>query len=387
MAKTYTLFGMAGSLYTAKVRSYLRQQGIDFIERPAGDLEFIQRIVPQIGRWIIPVVEAPGGDVLQDGTAILDHFESSGEARSSVFPNNAVLRAVAHVFELFGGEGLLRPAMHYRWSFDDENLNFIRDVFRDALPFGRSDDERATMFEFSSGRMRQAANFFGVVDETKSTIEASYKDFLSRLNAHFDAYPFLLGSAPTIGDFALMGPLYAHMGRDPVPLRLMQTDAPRVFRWTERMNAPERILDETARLSEATPIDPEALPETLISLLSFVAEDYLPELSAHVAFANQWLDARPDLAVGTNGLEDPAARSIGKAAFEWRGHQIETAVMPYRFWLLQRLHAVVDHATEPDRRTIGELFARTGLAPLLELRTSRRVERAGFLEVWGDVVA
>ena len=30
---TYTLYGAPVSLYTGKVRSYLRKQGIDFVER------------------------------------------------------------------------------------------------------------------------------------------------------------------------------------------------------------------------------------------------------------------------------------------------------------------------------------------------------------------
>ena len=60
----YTLYGMAGSLYTGKVRAYLRRRGLPFVEKPAGGEEFKNTIVPKIGRWIIPVIVTPEGELL-----------------------------------------------------------------------------------------------------------------------------------------------------------------------------------------------------------------------------------------------------------------------------------------------------------------------------------
>ena len=73
-------------------------------------------------------------------------------------------------------------------------------------------------------------------------------------------------------------------------------------------------------------------------MLRFVVEEYLPEIVAHVEFANEWQAERPDLVAGTNGLENPAARGIaggggliggGAATFAWRGVEVTTSVMPY----------------------------------------------------------
>ena len=80
-----------------------------------------------------------------------------------------------------------------------------------------------------------------------------------------------------------------------------------------------------------TPMNDNQLPDTLIQLLEFIATEYLPEITAHVTFANQWLDDQPDLSAGTNGLDDPAQRFIGMAEFEWRDRKLTTVVMPYRF--------------------------------------------------------
>ncbi|MEM8706913.1 MAG: glutathione S-transferase N-terminal domain-containing protein, partial [Actinomycetota bacterium] len=72
---TYTLYGAPVSLYTGKARSYLRRQGIDFVEVSPGSDRYLTEIVPQIGRWIIPVLETPDGEIVQDGADIIDHFE------------------------------------------------------------------------------------------------------------------------------------------------------------------------------------------------------------------------------------------------------------------------------------------------------------------------
>ena len=53
----YTLYGASHSLYTGKARCYLRNQGIDYVEVPTSHPDFAARILPQIGRGIIPVLE------------------------------------------------------------------------------------------------------------------------------------------------------------------------------------------------------------------------------------------------------------------------------------------------------------------------------------------
>lgn len=380
MTKPHILYGMAGSLYTGKVRAYMRQNHVPFVEHKAGGKRFTEQIVPKVNRWIIPVVETPEGELIQDGTVILDHFEARGASRKSIYPKTPVMRAVAHLFELFGGEGLLRPAMHYRWNFDEVNLPFLRDTFRDVLPDGLGAEGEAAAFDHASGRMRQAAVAFGVTPETFATVAESYADFLGRFNAHLQQSPFLLGGHATIGDFGLFGPLYPHLARDPKPLHLMQTTAPRVFRWTERMNMPDTFVDEEMDQAGGKLFSDDEVPDTLKSLMQFVAEEYLGEITAHVAFANAWLD--------DNSEVDPSkmrlGRGIGMTSFDWRGHEITTAVMPYRFFLLQRLTDWVESLVDKDRKAVGALFAETGLESILDLRTSRRVERKNHLEVWAD---
>ena len=92
-----TKFNLAGqkSLYTGKVRAYLIHHRIPFVERGAGHPTFMAEILPQIGRWIIPVIVTPDGTILQDGTEIIDHFEAKGLGQYSVVPTDPVARSVS----------------------------------------------------------------------------------------------------------------------------------------------------------------------------------------------------------------------------------------------------------------------------------------------------
>lgn len=378
----YNLYGTPGSLYTGKARSYLIKQGVPFENRAAGEARFREEILPAVGRWIIPVLETLDGEFVQDGSEIIAWFEARGGALHPAYPTTARHRVIAQIFELFGGEGLLRPAMHYRWNFDEVNQPFLGRDFAASLAPGAGPDEAETVFKFAASRMRKAMASFGVSPDSIPLVEASYERFLDLFEAHLTHSPYLLGGAPTLGDYGLIAPLYAHLGRDPYPARLMQARAFRVWRWTERMNAPDQDAGDYGSPAE-TLFEADAVPDTLKALLGFVAEDYLPEVRAYVAHANQWLAERPDLEPGTTGLAKPTERSIGKVAFNWRGVEIEVAVMPYRLWLLQKVQDAVDGLDPAGRLAAEALLAETGLSELLTLRTSRRVERKGQLEVWG----
>ncbi|MEM1037297.1 MAG: glutathione S-transferase [Pseudomonadota bacterium] len=378
MTEHYTLYGMRGSLYTGKVRAYMRYNQVPFKEVKAGSDHFRHVVAKEVGRWIIPVIETPDGEYIQDGSVILDYFEDNGYSQTSIYPSDPRLKVIAHLFELFGSEGLLRPAMHYRWNFDETNLEFLKVAFEDVIPDGLDDKTYEEFFLNSSGKMRKAAMFFGVTPEVQPTVEAAYQEFLGLFEAHMKERPFLLGGHPTIGDYGLFSPLYAHLARDPAPLHLMQTTAPRVHRWTERMNMSERYVDGTAIKAGDDLFGFEAIPDTLKALMRFVAEDYLPEITAHIEFTNNWLAENPDPATAY----DPKSRFLGATTFEWRGHQISSIVGPYRNFLLQRVTDSFDALSEAHKADVRALFAEAGLDGILELRSPHRVVRKDYLEVW-----
>jgi len=249
------------------------------------------------------------------------------------------------------------------------------------------------MFRKSSGRMRKAAVAFGVSAASQPLIETAFEEWLDLFSAHLVEHPYLLGGRPTLGDYGLIAAMWAHLFRDPAPTMLIKQRAPRVGRWVERMTSNEPYLHEYGGTVDPELVDDSRLPETLVAMMRFVAEEYSPEIAAHVAVANDWLAEHPEIEAGTNGLDNPANRSLtggregdGNATFEWRGMQITTGVLPYRFWLLQRLHDDLAATDAAQQQRAREVFRAGGVEQILDLRTIRRVERSHHLEVWGPLV-
>ena len=148
------------------------------------------------------------------------------------------------------------------------------------------------------------------------------------------------------------------------------------------MNTPDNIADSVAQKAPAGLFSSAAQFPSLITLFSYIAEDYFSELQAHVNCANAWLAQRPALLAGRNGLDDPAARSLGMAEFTWRGRTIASVVMPYRFYLLQRLHAAFDTLAAADVPHVEKTLSQCGLLEILQLNVKRTVVRVNHLEVW-----
>lgn len=380
MDNKFKLYTWSVSLYSGKARAYLIKQHIDFDDISPADPHYDAVIRPALGRWIIPVMETPEQEIVQDGTEIIDWFENRQPTRLPAYPQTPRQLISSLIMEFFGGEGLLRPAMHYRWNFDDDNLDFILQQFGlFALP-QVAPEERGEMALHASGRMRKAAVLFGVTPETAPQIEAAYEETLAELDAHFTSQPYLLGGAPTIGDYGLFAALFAHLGRDPHPLRMMQEKAQMLFRWTERMRNPSADMVEFLGRDESL-LAQDAIPDTLKVLLRRVAADYLPEVEAMIAMSNDWLaEHRPakNEMVGGESL----GRGIGMCQFAWRGVDINAVVMPYRIFMLQRIQDAYDKLGAADQKQVGALLAETGLEAMLTARCDRRVERQNHREVW-----
>ena len=132
MKKT-TLYGSALSLYTGRARSYLIKAGIDYCEVIPNTPYFAKNVLPKAGgRQSIPTIELSDGTVIRDGAAIIDHFENASQNGFS--PTSPKQRILSLLLDVIGAEGLLRPAMHYRWNFAEENLKFLEFHFESMMP-------------------------------------------------------------------------------------------------------------------------------------------------------------------------------------------------------------------------------------------------------------
>ena len=370
MTDIHTLYAITHSLYSGRARSYLIKQGIQFRELSTGHESFKAEVLPKGKLPTIPTLVTPAGEVIRDGAAIIEHFEAArGRPCRPAGPRQQIISAL---FDVIGSDGLLRPAMHYRWNFADENLAFVRYHF---LYSQRDTPQRDEKTEHMMNRMRHVAQIWGVTEQTRELVETLYLEYLDALSAHFEHYPYLLGWRPCIGDFGLLAPMYAHLGRDPYPARLMQQRAVRVYRWVERMNRADQDAPEYFRAGSDFLADDE-VPDSLLAVLKIIAEDFVPETRAAAATINEWLAA--------NAPEEgaPSERMLGQCQFNVRGQTMTSVAQPYRFYLLQRVQEAYAAFEAGDRKRVDEMLAACGMADILAIRLDRPAGRADNLEVW-----
>jgi glutathione S-transferase len=374
MSDVHTLYAITHSLYSGRARSYLIKQGIAFRELSTGHESFKAEVLPRGKLPTIPTLVTPQGEVIRDGAAIIEHFEAANGRQNR--PGGPRQQIVSALFDVIGTDGLLHPAMHYRWNFPQENLDFVRYHF---LHSQRDLPQRQEKTEHMMGRMRHAGQFFGVTEETAGLVENLYLEYLGALNAHFEDYPYLLGWRPCIGDFGLLAPMYAHLGRDPYPARLMQQRAVRVYRWVERMNRADQDVPEYFEAGTDFLADDE-IPETLLAVLRIVAEDFVPETAAAAGLINDWLATSQPASGAPVVLR--LGEAIGQAEFSVRGQSITALAQPYRFYLLQRVQEIYSGLEPGAQAQVDEMLAACSMQDILTIKLDRQLGRTDNLEVW-----
>ena len=383
-ADRYTLWGTPHSLYTGKARSYLIKKQIAFDDRLANDPRFMGEIVPSIGHFVAPVIECPDGTIVQDTTAIIDHCEAC-HAEPVLQPAGGVQRVVAAILDAFGSNYMLPLAMHYRWSYRERQELFLRTEFARAIPTSMPYEQRLS----TAGKLMDRFSGFlpnlGVAPAVIPAMEESYAELLAALEQHFQAYPYLLGGRPSIADFGMMAPLYAHLARDPVPAFLMRTTAPNVARWTERMNVAEIPDFDYADPGGDYPAN-DAIPETLEALLKLVFAQWGPGLSADFDQFNSWLSTVADPVPGTLVSHD-GGRSVhphvGKITYPWRGVTMQRGSQPHALWQFARAQDAARGLAGEDAARLAALLDRCGGSATMQLTTNRPIERENNVLVLG----
>lgn len=374
---TYILYSAPHSLYAGRARAYLIKRCIPFEERSVGHSSFTE--IKPIGKLpTIPTLVTPNGEVIRDGAAIIDHFESTfGRLFRPISPLQDM---VSSLFDVIGSEGLRRPAMHYRWNFPEDNDEFLHYHFFSLFRPDTPDREQKTISVMEM--LRTTTKMRGVTGDTKELVEGLYIELLDALNSHFQHTPYLLGGSPCIGDFGMLAPLYGHLARDPYPAALMKKLAPRVYRWVERMNresqdAPEYFDFDTDFLQK------NEIPETLIAVLRVLSQDFVPETVASAKFLNLWLsEQNPE--TGSPAVFQLGTSPLGNVEFQVRDHTINAAIVPYRHFQLQRIHQIFDEVETKTQIQIKQILKSCDMADILNVRLNRSIGRKDNLEVWLD---
>ncbi len=359
MSKPYTLYAAPLSLYSGKTRGYLRWKNVAFHEVLATREVYASELLPRVGWPVIPVVIAPDDTTVQDTTDIIDYVETH-EPGPSIYPEGPTQKLAALIMELFGDEWLLIAAMYYRWTFNEE---FAYGEFGNALYAGLPAQERAAKGREDGARFKAFLPLLGITPKTAPAIEATYEEFLRAFDAHLAKHDFLFGSRPSIGDYGLIGPLYAHNYRDPASGTHMEKNAPRVASWCRYTHAPQHT-------GTGEFLDNDEIPETLIPILKIFAREQLPILLATLEQMKSWYAANPDA--------DEVPRAIGMHEFTIGGVTDNRGVIPYPLWMLGRVTAHLASLTGDSKTAAEDLLTSIGAEALIGLDMAPRLIRKGF---------
>jgi glutathione S-transferase len=366
----YVLWGASWSLYTAKVRPYLIKKGIDYVEINPSHPHFNESIIEKVGYFTVPVLETPDGQVIADSTEIMEFLEPKFPD-PPMLPTDKSLAAIAHLIHSFGSEGLTKSAMYLRWNTSFENRLFARNEFDRTL----ATPEQADGF---AEAMRAYLPILGVTLEhdVDVAIESSLDKLYHALNEHFLKYPYILGGVPSLADYGLMGPLYAHHGRDPVSSNAIKERAPALYRWIETMQRPP-ILDPEVWQVPQEYFSVDDLPDTLINFLKLVAENFVPEITATIELYHQWLDAQ---APETGAVVDVEGQKrchqvLGQIEHVQLGTPIQRIALLDDVSHHQRFLSLVDEMDAAEKETLAGVLQSIGAQGLADVKLKRNMKR------------
>jgi glutathione S-transferase len=382
--RPYVLWGSPHSYYTGKIRSYLIKKGVVFRELLPTHPRFQNEVMPAVGLLVVPVLETPEGQILQDTSDMIDHLEARWP-QPRMIPEAPVQRAVAWLLGAFGSEGLLPAGMHYRWSYRTQQEEFLRAEFGRLVHSGPDRAQRRIAGEQLMNYFNGFLPLLGVTPETVATVEAAYVELLDALDIHFQHHPYLMGGRPSIADFGFMAPLFAHLARDPVPANLMKNVAPNVYRWTERMNT-SGIADGEFYDHPGTVLPADAIPPTLEPVLKLMFQDWGAELVANAAFYNAWVVSNPRLPAGylvSASGERKVHPTLGFLEYPWRGSMYRRASAPHGLWHFDKAACHARNLDGEARARFDALLQRTGGERVMAIRLARPLKRENYVLVLG----
>lgn len=399
----YRLFSWEHSYFSGKARAYLRYKercgalGPGFEDVLATPELIGGLLVPRSGSNTVPQLEAPDGTWIQDSSEIIDHCERAHPEAPVVPPaSRPRQRLAAYLLELLADEWLVVPAFWERWFFSEDGRAPSHRAFNEQqwgavmAPTADGPTRRATaagffeaVFGISHSRSEPAGVYAGLVHlgcdaRNERAWQASQHRLLEALEVHFGRHDYLLGGRPSLADFGLLGPLYAHLYRDAVSGFALRTHFPLVCEWVERTNGEGALnarsygqklysLDDDGRLVARVAnsdggewLEDDAIPESLAPVLTVFFEEMWPVLAEATerlrAFVASPLHERGGELPGKTFTATPGfvEHQTGEGPLTQRfaigGIEGRRMVVPYQMWMLGRIEAAMADCLAKEAR-------------------------------------
>lgn len=310
------IYGPELSYFTGKLEAVVRYMELPYQRIPKGPVGDLEKAT---GVAQVPAVHLADGRWMTDSTPIINWLDERFTA-TSVIPRDPVLAFFSRLIEDYADEWLWRPAMHYRWDYEEGaelQGRILVDEVATHIPLPKS-----VVRHLIKGRQRALfTKGDGVTPQTWDHVEKVYLDTLAQLSAIFESRPFLLGERPSLADFGLFGPAFRHFSMDPTSARIMRETAPAVYEWVARV--------WNARASSTNGPLLTHVPKDWGPILSSIGSGYLPYLCAN---AQAWKAGKSRFDVTIEGAPYKNLRTA-----------------PYRVWCLEELRRHFNALTVPDK--------------------------------------
>jgi glutathione S-transferase len=312
------LYGPEHSYFTGKLEAVLRYIELPYTRFSVGPSD-VER---ETGIAQVPAVQLPDDRWMTDSTPIInwlnDRYPEFG-----IIPGDPALAFFSRLFEDYADEWFWRPAMHYRWDYQESADHLGQQLAVETgshVPLPKWVKKHLII-------SRQRTLFTtgdGVTQATWNHVEKVYLDMLQQLSAVFEKRPFLLGSRPSLADFSMFGPGFRHFALDPTSARIMRDTAPAVYEWVAR------VWNVRAGSNDGVLLG--ALPDDWGPMLDSIGSAYLPYLCAN---AEAWKTGRARFDVT---IEGAPYRDIRTAR--------------YRVWCLEEIRRHFEELPEAQQREV-----------------------------------
>lgn len=360
MKTQYVLQGWHLSYFSGKVRAYMRYKGLYFEDKAVNAYDLTVRIPKKTGATVMPVVQTNKGEWLQDTTAIIQELERR-HPEKPVFPSSPTQLIAALIIEAWADEWWIPVAMHYRWSFAENYPLFERDAGTALLPYAPKFVRNALVKKSVAGKMRSYLPAVGITPEQRQLLESWTTNMLDLLDAHFAEHDYLFGGQATVADFALVGPLYGHLNRDPMPKRELLDCRPHLQAWVNRVHNGDQPVGEL--------LANDQIPATLAPIFACIFSEFYGQIAANVVALKAHVQSR----AAASG--DRIPRSLDTVRFPMAGGDYGRAAMPYTVWMAQMIRDRYLAMPLTDKTAVNAWLSENGHADLMQMELGPALKR------------
>ncbi len=355
----FSLYAWKLSWYSGKIRPYLRFKEIDFVE-VAPSLWTFYRVMPRRGGASgVPVLVTPEGEWITDSSVIVERMEARFPT-PAVIPFSPRQRFFVHLMEMWFDEFWHPTAIHTRWNFPENFPNWQAEIGTGFVPW-----LPRFMRDRIAGKPRdymlKVTRAVGATADQIPLIERWSDTHLDALDRHFARMPFLLGTRPSLADFALSGPIWGHFLFDVVSFRTQLQPRRHLHDWLKRIDQP--LNAGGAFLAD------DAIPDSLELAVRSVFDEMVPYLEGCLRDVQAF-------------MADPASRERmprfgSQVRHPYGGSDYARVALPYALWMAQRTLDVLQTMSPEDAAGVREWVRAAGGERFLELKIPR-LRRIGY---------